>query len=202
MWSSRSKKRVTVLIGVAAASTLICVLTFWQAFVIRYHLMRLQRSPEYFATLLEEPEESIALEALRRYVVTPQGSGTFVRNCLVHRLHEKLQQWLNRRDKPRLFRVYQGFKNLAVMYFTETNYWFEPGGTGQLDSQGRAARQTLLALLPLLDGKTITLTEYPDVTFTVRDQETALSTFHERQFKKSVNLSDYMFLLVELPERN
>ncbi len=88
------------------------------------------------------------------------------------------------------------------MHFKEMNYWLETGWTGQIDrGEGRAARRTLLALLPLLDDRTITLTEYPDVTFTVRDQATALSTFHERQFKKSDSLADYMFL-VELRDRD
>ena len=102
MWSLRSKKRVTVLIGIAAVTTLICILTFWQEVVIRYHLMRLHRSSEYFAILLEEPEESTDRESLRRYVVTPEGSQTFLRNCLVHRLGDRLQEWLNRKDKPKL----------------------------------------------------------------------------------------------------
>ena len=70
----KAERRI-VLLALAGflAVTVLCLLN-WREFVIRYHLMRLQRSPEYFATLLEEPEESTDREALRRYVVTPEGS--------------------------------------------------------------------------------------------------------------------------------
>ena len=59
--------------GVGALVVLTVVALSWKGIAIQYHLRKLRSDPEYVREVIEEPEGTLARDALRRAIATPEG---------------------------------------------------------------------------------------------------------------------------------
>ena len=79
-------KLLPVLAGLGAVVMLAVVALSWREIAIQYHTWKLRSDPAYVREVIEEPEETVVGEALRRAIATPKGEKTFCRALVLELL--------------------------------------------------------------------------------------------------------------------
>lgn len=166
--SNKSGKGIALLFALGASVLLLCVLTDWDEFVIRYYVSRLETDPGFFDSLVKEPDTSVGHKALQRYVVTPDGKDRLLSTYLsALRKQQPVERYLTAlAEDPTVTNACVWVKD-SEMHFC----WYEVR-TGRIYSIQRTFRApfewaALQSLLVHADYRGFSLRSSPGFTFDV-----------------------------------
>ncbi|HET9233002.1 MAG TPA: hypothetical protein VFP10_02540 [Candidatus Eisenbacteria bacterium] len=162
---------MTILSGLGcAALVLLAVTVLWKEIVTHYHLLRLRSEPDYLLGILSKSEGTSERSAIRKFLDGPEGRAALVRYLLKHvEEHEWRSMAASRKTHtfvldPQPIHSIRFSPDTAIL--CEDRNFFED--SSRVYEVGRMP-PTLNDMMGYLVGRSVSLPEYPGMTFLCHD---------------------------------
>jgi hypothetical protein len=153
------------------ALILLAVIVLWKEMLTHYHLLRLRSDPEYLLGILSKPEGTSERSAVGKFLEGPEGRAALVRYLLKH---VEEHQWRSMAASRKTHTFVLDSQQLHTVRFTreytaifceDANYFEDSSRVYEVGKMPA----TLNDMMGYLAGRSVSLPEYPGMTFLCHD---------------------------------
>src|SRR5688572_15859842 len=169
---SFSRRRVTILSGLGCAALILFAVTaFRKEVMTQYHLFRLRNESGYLQRILSHPEGTSQGAAVRKFLDGPDGRAALVRYLLKH---VEEHQWRSMAASRKTHTFIFDPQQLHTMRFTreytailceDANYFEDSSRVYEVGKMPAGLNE----MMGYLVGRSVSLPEYPGMTFLCHD---------------------------------